>query len=377
MSTADTGQSNSFSQNSDISITPSSQESNKSLRSSYTTSTRSACVDSVNNVTNHTSRKLRALNTRLPSSGGLDSSLPDPNEIIRPNSAPPRSPPLSPQGTGGNQTPKGLPIPLPTVPINTRMPDLANTAFSQISSIGFMELTYTSPTLSQAHPSFSQVSSNYAMGLTYTSPNLTQASLVSNQTLGPDAIMAADEVERAFVALLHPQSRASSRASFHSANAIPLSRSAPIDGRNGTLPDDDPAKHLKQTLINAAYQYNNKASPAKNTDEMADRLILGISTIINFFTAQQAKSEKCTKFSGILSNALHKILSHIKVYKDACANNFEHRSQNRLEMAQDHHSYTPHPGAAWGDVFPDNESYAHNPITHELLPCVVNWGKRS
>ncbi|GAB1528531.1 hypothetical protein RhiTH_011725 [Rhizoctonia solani] len=372
MSTVDTGQSDSFSQNSDISIAPSSQESNKSLRSSYTTSTRSARVDSVNNVTNPTSRRLRAPTTRLSSYGTLDSSHLDHINITRPNSAPPSSPPLSPQGTGGHRTPKGLQTPLPTVPDNTRMPVPTNPICSQVSNLGFFESTYTSPTSSLAHPKASQVSSIYVAGSSYTSPNLTQASLVSNRSLGPDAIMAATEVERAFDALSHPQSRTSSRTSFHSANATPQARPAPIDGRIGSLPDDDPAEHLKQTLINAAYQYDPEVSTTENIDEMADRLVLGISTIFNFFTAQKTQSEKCTKFSGILGNALQKTLSHIKEYDLACANNFESRLQNRDDLAQEHrsntHTLSLQPGGAWGDTFLDYEAFSQNPTYNDPHP---------
>ncbi|KAF8761873.1 hypothetical protein RHS01_01273 [Rhizoctonia solani] len=348
MSTVDTGQSDSFSQNSDISIAPSSQESNKSLRSSYTTSTRSARVDSVNNVTNPTSRRLRAPTTRLSSYGTLDSSHLDHINITRPNSAPPSSPPLSPQGTGGHRTPKGL-----------------QTLYLQCRTIR--------ECLSQRIPSAHRYPIWYlCCGLVVYVTEPHSGFLVSNRSLGPDAIMAATEVERAFDALSHPQSRTSSRTSFHSANATPQARPAPIDGRIGSLPDDDPAEHLKQTLINAAYQYDPEVSTTENIDEMADRLVLGISTIFNFFTAQKTQSEKCTKFSGILGNALQKTLSHIKEYDLACANNFESRLQNRDDLAQEHrsntHTLSLQPGGAWGDTFLDYEAFSQNPTYNDPHP---------
>ncbi|GAB1525583.1 hypothetical protein RhiTH_008746 [Rhizoctonia solani] len=184
--------------------------------------------------------------------------------------------------------------------------------------------------------------------------------------------MAAIEVKRLFDTLLHPQSCTSSQASFHSANATPQARPAPINGRIGSLPDDNPAKHLKQMLINAAYQYDPKLSTTENIDKMADRLVLGISTIFNFFTAQKTQSEKCTNFSGILGNALQKTLSHIKEYNLACANNFESRLQNRDNLAQEHqsntHTLSLQPGRAWGDTFLDYEAFLQNPTYNNLHP---------
>ncbi|KAJ1299500.1 hypothetical protein OPQ81_006100 [Rhizoctonia solani] len=160
MPTSDTGQNRLLSQSSEVNLIPSQLDGSGPQRT--LSSTRSARIDNINRPT----KKPQYPNIgrgRSVSGSVTPSSQPDEDSIIEPSTT---------TSSSGQRTPRAL-SPISTGAVPTSGP-------------------------SSSHPVASQASAISHINTSYTSPNSTQASSVSNASLGPEAVRAAENTEANF-----------------------------------------------------------------------------------------------------------------------------------------------------------------------------------